>query len=151
MIFEACREELYIFNTADRFERFRSLKAAYGQAASTSFTPANETASLIHSEISRTHAHEYLVEGFVTQSTQFYEVGKAEHPILDDEAQQLGERVQKTLYVFERTRRQISGQSVGHAFYKPLWAYPCCICSWDFQQTNDNPQTGIHLALIRKW
>lgn len=99
MILEACREELYIFNTADRFTRCRSLKAAYGQAVSTSFIPANETPSLTRSEMSRTRAREYLVEGFVTQSTQFYEVGKAEHPILDDEAQQLGERVQKTLYV----------------------------------------------------
>lgn len=62
--------------------------------------PANET--LLHSEeTSRKHARKYLVEGFVTQSTQFYEVGKAEHPILDDKAQQLGERVQKTLCVFD--------------------------------------------------
>lgn len=36
--------------------------------------------------MSRKHTREYLIEGFVTQSTQFYEVGKAEHPILDDEA-----------------------------------------------------------------
>lgn len=98
MISEACREELYIFNTAGRFKRFRSLKA-YGRAVSTSFIPANETPSLIRSEMSRKPTREYLVEGFVTQSTQLYEVGKAEHPILDDEAQQLGERVQKTLYV----------------------------------------------------
>lgn len=99
MISEACREELYIFNSAERFERFRSLKAACGQAVSTSFIPANEIPSLVRSEMSRKHTRQYLVEGFVTQSTQFYEVGKAEHPILDDEAQQLGERVQKTLYV----------------------------------------------------
>lgn len=50
-------------------------------------------------EMSCKHTRKYLVEGFVTQSTQFYEVGKAEHPILDDKAQQLGERVQKTLCV----------------------------------------------------
>lgn len=40
---------------------------------------------------------EYLVEGFVTQSTKFYEVGKAEHAVLDDKAQQLGERLQEAL------------------------------------------------------
>lgn len=43
------------------------------------------------------HTHEYLVEGFVAQSTQFYEVGEAEHAILDDKAQQLGERLQEAL------------------------------------------------------
>lgn len=98
MISEACREQLRVFNAAGRFKRFRSLKAAYGRAVSTSFIPANESLSLIRSEMPRKHTREYLVEGFVTQSTQFYEVGKAEHPILDDEAQQLGERVQKTLH-----------------------------------------------------
>lgn len=102
-------------------------------------------------ETSRKHARRrYLVEGFVTQSAQFYEVGEAEHPVLDDEAQQLGERVQKTLRVSKRRRRQIRGQNVGRGLYKPPRAYPCCICSWDFQQTNDDPQTGIHLALMRK-
>lgn len=56
--------------------------------------------ALPRSETSRKHARRrYLVEGFVTQSAQFYEVGEAEHPVLDDEAQQLGERVQKTLRV----------------------------------------------------
>lgn len=93
MILEACREELCIFNTVDQFKRSCSLKAAYGQADRTSFIPANETPSLIRSEISCKHTGEYLVEGFVAQSTQFNEVGKAEHPILDDEAQQFGERV----------------------------------------------------------
>lgn len=64
--------------------------------------PANETPGLLHSEETPCkHARKYLVEGFVTQSTQFYEVGKAEHPILDDKAQQLGERVQETLCVFD--------------------------------------------------
>lgn len=28
--------------------------------------------------------------------------------------------------------------------------YPGCICSWDFQQTNDNPQAGIHWALTSR-
>lgn len=46
MIIEACGERLYIFNTADRLERVRSLRAAWGQAGSTSFIPANETLSL---------------------------------------------------------------------------------------------------------
>lgn len=27
--------------------------------------------------------------------------------------------------------------------------YPGCICGWDFQQADDNPQTGIHVALQR--
>lgn len=40
---------------------------------------------------------EYLVEGFVAQSTQFNKVGEAEGAVLDDEAQQLGERFQETL------------------------------------------------------
>lgn len=49
-------------------------------------------------KISCKHTREYLVEGFVAQSTQFYEVGEAEHAILDDKAQQLGERLQEALY-----------------------------------------------------
>ena len=45
----------------------------------------------------------------------------------------------------------IKGQNLGISLCKSLlWAYPGCICGWDFQQTYDNPQAGIHGALMRR-
>lgn len=64
---------------------------------------------LLHSDMFCKHTHEYLVEGFVTQSTQFHEVGQTKHAILDDKTQQLGEWLQKTLYGGRR-----GGHDVGY-------------------------------------
>lgn len=51
----------------------------------------------------------------------------------------------------EETGLENKGQNldISGKYLTPLPAYPGCICSWDFQQTNDNPQAGVHGALMR--
>lgn len=59
------------------------------------FNPADQLSRGLHKM--RQHILDYLIEGFVAQTTQLYKVGEAERAILDNKAQQLGEGFKETL------------------------------------------------------